>query len=380
MPFKSIANSWLCEGRLLFLHEANHPLNNYLFQKQWKRGQPILLSGINKKLDKNLWHPNAFCRDFGEMRNDLVDCMTGAVIKNLPMKKFWEGFQNFSKRLKDDNGEYMVLKLQDWPPGEDFSEKLPSRFEDLMQTLPLPEYTLDGVLNLSGRLPPWFVRPDLGPKMYIAYGSALFPTKGTTNLHLDVSDAVNVMIYVGIPSGKKAHLHIQGAIKTIGAGGCDSLMRERAEQSDVAPDVLWHIYHARDADKIRDMLTKVAVERKKIFEPYCDPIHDQSWYLDEELRERLRREYDVQGYAIVQCQGDAIFIPAGPPHQVLNLHSCVKVAEDFVSPENIARCIKLTQEFRHLTYTHTNHEDKLQIKNIIYHVARDSLFSCSFPS
>lgn len=28
---------------------------------------------------------------------------------------------------------------------------------------------------------------------------------GTTNLHLDVSDAVNVMVYVGIPIGDGAH-------------------------------------------------------------------------------------------------------------------------------------------------------------------------------
>ena len=45
------------------------------------------------------------------------------------------------------------------------------RFEDLMENLPLPEYTKrDGRLNLATRLPSYFVRPDLGPKMYNAYG------------------------------------------------------------------------------------------------------------------------------------------------------------------------------------------------------------------
>jgi len=47
------------------------------------------------------------------------------------------------------------------------------------------------------RLPDYFVKPDLGPKMYNAYGSSLQPDKGTTNLHLDISDAVNVMVYSG---------------------------------------------------------------------------------------------------------------------------------------------------------------------------------------
>ena len=76
------------------------------------------------------------------------------------------------------------------------------------------------------------------------------------------------------------------------------------------------------------------------------------------------------GYAIVQCAGDTVFIPAGACHQVRNLHNCIKIAEDFVSPENISRCLHLTQEFRQLTEWHTNHEDKLQIKSILYHAGK----------
>merc|ERR1719464_851448 len=110
-------------------------------------------------------------------------------------------------------------------------------------------------------------------------------------------------------------------------------------------------------------------------DPHDDPIHDQSTYLDAKLRRRLYQEYGVRGYAIVQCAGDTIFIPAGAPHQVRNLHNCIKVAEDFVSPENISHCLHLTQEFRHLTEWHTNHEDKLKLKCVakqfmIYHAFR----------
>lgn len=59
--------------------------------------------------------------------------------------------------------------------------------------------------------------------------------------------------------------------------------------------------------------------------------------------------------------------------KVRNLHNCIKVAEDFVSPENISHCFHLTQEFRDLSDTHSNHEDKLQIKNIVYHTVKDSI-------
>ena len=47
-----------------------------------------------------------------------------------------------------------------------------------------------------------------------------------------------------------------------------------------------------------------------------DPIHDQLIYLNSDLRHRLLREYGVVGWSIAQTVGDAIFIPAGAPHQV----------------------------------------------------------------
>ena len=59
--------------------------------------------------------------------------------------------------------------------------------------------------------------------------------------------------------------------------------------------------------------------------------------------------------------------------QVRNVNSSIKVAEDFVSPEHIRECFWLTQEFRQLSATHSNHEDKLQVKNIIYHAIKDTI-------
>lgn len=95
----------------------------------------------------------------------------------------------------------MLLKLKDWPATEDFAKFSPTRFDDLMKALPLKEYThRTGRLNLAARLPSnFFIRPDLGPKMYIAYGDGKNLEKGTTVLHLDMSDAVNCMVYVGQP-------------------------------------------------------------------------------------------------------------------------------------------------------------------------------------
>ena len=56
-----------------------------------------------------------------------------------------------------------------------------------------------------------------------------------------------------------------------------------------------------------------------------------------------------------------------PPHQVRNLSSCVKVALDFVSPENAHRCVTLTDQFAKLPRGHHLSEDKLQVKTMLLH-------------
>lgn len=104
--------------------------------------------------------------------------------------------------------------------------------------------------------------------------------------------------------------------RAIDEAGCDVASKKRARDPKEIPGAVWHIYHASDADSIRDLLNKVSVERGEQPQPNNDPIHDQSSYLDSDLRARLFEEYGVQGYAVLQCLGDSIFIPAGAPHQV----------------------------------------------------------------
>ncbi|XP_070285748.1 lysine-specific demethylase 3A isoform X2 [Myotis yumanensis] len=364
---------WLCDNRLLCLQDPNNKSNWNVFRECWKQGQPVMVSGVHHKLNTELWKPESFRKEFGGQEVDLVNCRTNEIITGATVGDFWDGFEDVPNRLKNEK-EPMVLKLKDWPPGEDFRDMMPSRFDDLMANIPLPEYTRrDGKLNLASRLPNYFVRPDLGPKMYNAYGLITPEDRkyGTTNLHLDVSDAANVMVYVGIPKGQCDQE--EEVLKTIQDGDSDELTIKRFIEGKEKPGALWHIYAAKDTEKIREFLKKVSEEQGQENPADHDPIHDQSWYLDRSLRKRLHQEYGVQGWAIVQFLGDVVFIPAGAPHQVHNLYSCIKVAEDFVSPEHVKHCFWLTQEFRYLSQTHTNHEDKLQVKNVIYHAVKDAV-------
>ena len=47
----------------------------------------------------------------------------------------------------------------------------------------------------------------------------------------------------------------------------------------------------------------------------------QCFYLDHDIRQRLKKDFGVEGWAICQCLGDAVFIPAGAPHQVRLAHN-----------------------------------------------------------
>lgn len=380
MLYPHIPHRWLCENKLLRLLDPMNPGNESIFHEQWQRGQPVLISNILDHLNLELWIPQAFSAEFGEEHSDFINCMNGKLVRNREISTFWDGFEDVEKRMKDNEGKPMLLKLKDWPPDSDFKKIMPSRFEDIMKNLPLNIYTnRTGDLNIVKYLPSCFIHPDLGPKGYFAYGSPFFLKEGTTNLHLDVSDAVNVMCYIGFPRDNNISIdeYVDQGYKALLEADCDIANLNRVIQDGEVPGAIWHIFHAVDADRIRDFLLKIAQERGFEVAPDHDAIHDQNWYLDGELRARLYKEYNVKGYAIAQCLGDCIILPAGTPHQVRNIFSCIKIAEDFVSPQQVAHCLNLSNQFRKLTKTHTNNEEKLNIKNVAYHSVKEALATLS---
>ena len=84
--------------RLLMLENPKHENNITMFQEQWIRGQPVIVCNSDKSINKHLWHPQAFLKDYGHLRHDLVNCLTGKTIPKAKMEDFWSGFQHIKKR------------------------------------------------------------------------------------------------------------------------------------------------------------------------------------------------------------------------------------------------------------------------------------------
>lgn len=106
-------------------------------------------------------------------------------------------------------------------------------------------------------------------------------SKGTTRLHMDMADAVNIMVYAepcvdGSPGGAR-----------------------------------WDLFRAEDAPLIRKFLC----DRFNLASG-LDPIHSQQFYLDKQLRAELYAKTGVRSHRVIQRKGEAVFIPAGCAHQV----------------------------------------------------------------
>ncbi|KAL0317999.1 UNVERIFIED_CONTAM: Lysine-specific demethylase [Sesamum angustifolium] len=153
----------------------------------------------------------------------------------------------------------------------------------------------------------------------------------------------------------------------------DHLQNGKSSEDIAHGAAVWDIFRRQDVPKIIEYLQKHQKEfrhyNNSLVDSVVHPIHDQTFYLDEKHKRKLKEEFDVEPWTFAQHLGEAVFIPAGCPHQVRNTQSCTKIAVDFVSPDNVQECIRLTQEFRLLPQSHRSKQDILEVKKLAVYAA-----------
>ncbi|KAH1075347.1 hypothetical protein J1N35_027675 [Gossypium stocksii] len=423
------------------------------FQTHWMRGEPVIVRNVLEKSSGLSWEPLVMWRAFIGAKKILkeeakrvkaIDCLDWCEVE-VNILRFFKGYME-GRWYK--NGWPEMLKLKDWPATNSFEECLPRHAAEFIAMLPFKDYTHpnSGILNLATKLPA-ALRPDLGPKTYIAYGSSKELGRGdsVTKLHCDISDAVNVLTHstnVNLPWQSKIIDELQKAYdaenlctrrcgqrrkvpqifgrkrkkrrhkderknpemmcnqehndnimgKTHNSdeesslNGVDDLGSVRPDTNRTKESVtenlssenelggaVWDIFRREDVPKLIEYLQKHHKEFYHISNLPVNfvihPIHDQTLYLTERHKRQLKEEFNVEPWTFEQHVGEAVFIPAGCPHQVRNRQSCIKVALDFVSPENVRECIRLTEEFRLLPKSHRAKEDKLEVKKMAVYAA-----------
>ncbi|KAJ0853462.1 putative transcription factor & chromatin remodeling &Metalloenzymes JmjC family [Helianthus annuus] len=223
-----------------------------------------------------------------------IDCLAGCEVEI----STWEFFKGYTEGRK---------YLNSWP----------RHCYEFISALPFQEYTdpRKGFLNFVVKLPPGVLKPDLGPKTYIAYGipRELRRRDSITKLHCDESNS-----------------------------------NERGDTGGA----LWDIFRREDVKILEEYLLKHSREFRHT---YCcpinkvyNPIHDQAYYLTLEHNQEAKRgvwlvsaylcvpincyRYEilvtllgVEPWTFEQHLGEVVFIPAGCPHQVQNLKFQVKL-------------------------------------------------------
>ncbi|KAJ7789073.1 hypothetical protein B0H14DRAFT_3575103 [Mycena olivaceomarginata] len=292
------------------LRYANSQLSQEVFRGLWAHGDPLLVTDVTQNFEL-AWDPDYFIVNHGHDKCEIVDCQTDTS-EQTTVREFFKFFGQNSKRKKKIAGTGHLKMI--------FRPNFRICFNDFHRAVLIPNYVRgDGVLNIASHFPTNAVPPDLGPKMYIAYGNpkrTVAGSKGSTKLHMDMADALNIMTYA--------------ADQSDGDKGCAA----------------WDIFRAADSDKLRDFLR----EKFRDLIQTQDPIHSQQVYLDDESRFELWRETGVQSYRL---QSKRLY----------------QIAIDFVSLENIERCAKLTKEFReqiNITEGKAWKEDVLQLKTMMW--------------
>jgi JmjC domain, hydroxylase len=284
-------------------------LDDAQFKQSWARSEPVVVTDLQQSL-QGTWTPGYFIENFGSEQVTIIDCESDQEF-DATVAIFFQSFGS-----TEDGKRMLKLKVRitcfvhsEATPFSSFRIGRPKVISDMFSlsymqrssaVYPSPIMCALMACVILSRISPEMVlfpilvclslahlRESLnliaGPKMYNANGSSQNHRHGSTKLHLDVTGALNLMLYAApLPDGSRGF-------------------------------AVWHIFPSMATAMLRDFFrTEPAVSSRGP----GDPIHNQNIYLTPELLQILADKHGVYPYVIHQHPGDAVFIPAGCAHQV----------------------------------------------------------------
>ncbi|KAM5561214.1 E3 ubiquitin-protein ligase JMJ24 [Rosa sericea] len=175
------------------------------FKRHWLRGEPIIVKRVFDSSSVSSWDPMVIWRGIRETTDEkskdqnrkvkAVDCYDWSEV-DIELGHFIEGY---SEGQIYENGRPKILKLKDWPSPSASEEFLLYQRPEFISKLPLLEYIHSkfGLLNVAAKLPHYSLQNDVGPKIFISYGTHEELDRGNsvTNLHFNMRDMVYLLVH-----------------------------------------------------------------------------------------------------------------------------------------------------------------------------------------
>ena len=141
-------------------------------------------------------------------------------------------------------------------------------------------------------------------------------SKGSTRLHMDMADALNIMLHASSCEDGSEGYAAWDLFRAEDSNKIRLFLKKHFGFGPPPPGTPAPVNSQPEAEGSKASVGKGAPAVKPSIHVRHDPIHGQQFYLDVELRKALWEEYGVKSYRVYQRPGDGVFIPAGCAHQV----------------------------------------------------------------
>ncbi|XVF57492.1 hypothetical protein PTKIN_Ptkin06aG0209500 [Pterospermum kingtungense] len=197
------------------------------FRKHWGKGEPVIVKEVSDSSSISSWDPMAIWRGIQETADEkikdeshrtvkAIDCLDMSEV-DIELGEFIKGY---TEGRAHENGLPEMLKLKDWPSPGASEEFLTYQRPEFISKLPLLEYIHSrlGLLNVAAKLPHYSLQNDVGPKIYISYGTYEELGRGdsVTNLHFKMRDMVYLLVHTCEVKAKGQRTEVEDIQKSNG--------------------------------------------------------------------------------------------------------------------------------------------------------------------